>query len=135
MKNEKLCVFKLHHIDIWINNVEESIRFYSCLGFNKIKEIDKKELNKKFIFMEKDNVLLEMKYHYSNDCQHNNVKCSDNKVFGLSVENIEDAKEFVESNNLVEQEIIIDYGILGNKYFIIKDPNGINIEFIEDRGV
>ena len=66
--------------------------------------------------MEKDNVLLEMKYHYSNDCQHNNVKCSDNKVFGLSVENIEDAKEFVESNNLVDQEIIIDYGILGNKY-------------------
>ena len=126
-------MFKLHHIDIWINNIEESIKFYNCLGFDKIKEVDNEEKNKKIILMEKDNFILEMKYHYNDICGHNNVKCGDNKVFGLSVSNIEEAKAFTERNKLTKQEIQIDEGILGEKYFIIKDPNGINIEFIEEK--
>lgn len=126
-------MFKIHHIDIWINNIEESIKFYEFLGFGKIKEIDEKENNKKIILMEKNNIILEMKYHYNNICEHNNVKCKDNKVFGLSVSNINEAKSFIEKNNLAKEEIKIEQGVLGQNYFIIKDPNGINIEFIEEK--
>ena len=125
-------MFKLHHIDIWINNIEESLKFYNCLGFNKVKEIYEKENNKKIILMEKDKIILEMKYHYNNTCEHNKIKCEDNKIFGLSVSNINGAKSFIEKNNLAKEEIEIRQGILGQKYFIIKDPNGINIEFIEE---
>lgn len=124
-------MFKLHHIDIWIINVKESIKFYSYLGFNKIKEVDDVEKNKKIILMQKDDVILEMKYHYNNICKHE-IKCGDNKVLGLSVNNINEAKEFIETNKLTDQIIKIDTGILGKKYFIIKDPNEINIEFIEE---
>ena len=126
-------MFKIHHIDIWINNIEESIKFYNCLGFKKIKEVDNKENNKKIILMEKDNVILEMKYHYNNICEHNKVKCKDNKVFGLSVSNIYEAKTFIKNNKLTSQEIKIEEGILGENYFIIADPNGIKIEFIEEK--
>ena len=126
-------MFKLHHIDIWINNIEESIKFYKCLGFEKIKEVDNEEKNKKIILMKKYNFILEMKYHYNNICEHNEIKCGDNKVFGLSVSNIDKAKTFIETNKLTKQEIQINEGILGEKYFIIKDPNGINIEFIEEK--
>ena len=125
-------MFKLHHIDIWINNVEGSVKFYNCLGFKKIKEIDNKEENKKIILMGKDNVILEMKYHYNNICDHNKVECEDNKIFGLSVSNIYEAKTFIENNKLTKDEIKIEQGVLGQNYFIIKDPNGINIEFIEE---
>lgn len=30
-------MFKLHHIDIWITNVEKSIQFYEYLRFRKNK--------------------------------------------------------------------------------------------------
>ena len=82
-------MFKLHHIDIWINKIEESIKFYELLGFSKVKEIDNKEQNKKIILMELDDLILEMKYHYENKCIHNKVNCNDNKVFGLSVKDIQ----------------------------------------------
>lgn len=125
-------MFKIHHIDIWINNIEESIKFYKFLGFKKIKQIDEKEKNKKIVLMEKDKIILEMKYHYNDTCEHNKVKCEDNKVLGMSISNINEAKLFIEKNNLTNEEIIIKKGILGQKYFIIEDPNGVNIEFIEE---
>lgn len=125
-------MFKLHHVDIWISDIEESIRFYSLLGFNKVKEIDNKEKNKKIILMKNDSIILEMKYHYNNNCKHSDAICGDNKIFGLSVNDINEAKNFIEKNKLTNQEIRIEEGILGEAYFIIKDPNGISIEFIEE---
>lgn len=125
-------MFKLHHIDIWVNNIVDSLNFYQALGFKKINEFDNIEENKKIILLELNNVLLEMKYHYKNNCEHNKVNCSDNKVFGLSVDNINNAKLFIESKKLTSEKITIKTGILGNEYFLIHDPNGILIEFIQD---
>lgn len=125
-------MFKLHHIDIWINDIDESIRFYTLLGFKKIKEVDNQENNKKIIFLKNDSIILEMKYHYNNNCKHNDATCGDNKIFGLSVNDINEAKNFIEKNKLTNQEIRIKEGILGESYFIINDPNGILIEFIEE---
>ena len=126
-------MLKLHHIDIWINNVDESIIFYQCLGFVKIKEINNEEENKKIILMKLDNFILEMKYHYKGQCVHNDFKCKDNKVFGLSTKDINKIKKHIEDENLTREKIIIQKGILGQSYFIIHDPNGISIEFIEEK--
>ena len=126
-------MFKLHHIDIWINKIEESIKFYELLGFSKIKEIDNKEQNKKIILMELDDLILEMKYHYENKCIHNKANCNDNKVFGLSVKDIQKSIGHIKSNNLTNEKINIKEGILGQQYFLIHDPNGILIEIIEEK--
>lgn len=40
-------MFRIHHIDIWIDKVDESINFYKSFGFNLIQEIDNREENKK----------------------------------------------------------------------------------------
>lgn len=124
-------MFKLHHIDIWANNVNDSLRFYQALGFKKVNEFDNIEKNKKIILLELDNILLEIKHHYEDNCEHNKVICGDNKIFGLSVDNINDAKLFIENKKLTSEKIDIQTGILGQKYFLIHDPNGILIEFIQ----
>lgn len=126
-------MFRIHHIDIWIDKVDESINFYKSFGFNLIQEIDNKEENKKIILMKLDNIILEMKHHYTDNCEHNKRECCDNKVFGLATDNIDNAIEMIENNNLSNEKIEVKVGILGNKYFFIHDPNGILIEFIEDK--
>lgn len=43
-----------------------------------------------------------------------------------------EAKKFVESNKLSDNEVTISKGRLGKPYFFIKDPNGILMEIIEE---
>lgn len=74
-------MFKLHHIDIWVNNIADSLKFYQSLGFKKINEFDNIEQNKKIILLELNNILLELKHHYKGNCEHYKVNCSDNKIF------------------------------------------------------
>lgn len=123
-------MFNLHHIDIWINNVEESINFYNKLGFIKFNDFKLEE--KGIILMKKDDIILEMKYHYDNICEHNNPNCKDNKILGFQVKDIFNAKDYIIKEKLTVEEIIIKKGILDSRYFIISDPNGNNIEFIEN---
>lgn len=119
-------MFQLHHIDIRITDVEKSIWFYESLGFKKVQEYELSD--KKIILMDFNGIYLEMKYDYLNDCF---TEAKDNKVFGLSVDNIDEAKKHLESSKLVKEKIEIKTGILNKKYFIIHDPNNILIEFIE----
>lgn len=60
-------MFRIHHIDIWIDKVDESINFYKSFGFSLIQEIDNGEENKKIILMKLDNIILEMKHHYTDN--------------------------------------------------------------------
>ncbi len=53
------------------------------------------------------------------------------KHFALGVKNIEEGKEFVLKNNIC-QEIDIKIGSLGKPYFFITDPDGIQVEIIEE---
>ena len=121
-------MFELHHIDIWINKIEESINFYKILGFNLENKV--KEEEKGIILMRMKDIVLELKYHLNETCIHNKPICGDNKVFGLSVKDINKAKKFVQQN-ISGKSIEIKKGILGKNYFIIDDPNGNRIEFIE----
>lgn len=124
-------MFELHHVDIWINKVEESIFFYNKLGFEKVNDICNKKDNKRIIILEMGQVLLEMKSHFNGTCFHNKPSCCDNKILGFAVDNIDKAKKYIIENNLYDKEILIKEGVLNKKYFIINDPNGNNIEFIQ----
>ena len=53
------------------------------------------------------------------------------KHFALGVKNIEEGKEFVLKNNIC-QEVDIKIGRLGKPYFFITDPDGIQVEIIEE---
>lgn len=125
-------MFKVHHIDIWVNDIDESIKFYECLGFSIIQNFDEVG-NKQIVLMKLDDILLELKHHVLGDCSHNVAMCGDNKVFGLGVSDIYDAKSYLENTKKIKEKIIINTGILNKKYFLIKDPNGLIIEVIENK--
>lgn len=43
-----ITLFRLHHIDIWVDNIDYSIKFYECLGFKKVQVFD--DVNDKKLF-------------------------------------------------------------------------------------
>lgn len=65
-------MFSLHHIDIWVDNIDESVRFYECLGFKKVKSFDNVG-DKKISLMKSNDLFLELKQHLASDCCHNVV--------------------------------------------------------------
>ena len=119
-------MFQIHHIDIWITNIEKSIQFYELLGFKMVKEFELPD--KKIILLQLDELYLEMKYSYL-ESNFSNIK--DNKIFGLAVDNIYDAKKYFQALQMINEEIEIKIGILNKKYFMIHDPNDMLIEIIE----
>lgn len=130
-------MFDFNHVTISVDNLEKSLNFYKLFGFEKYKEYHDDSVD--IVMLKLGNMILEI-FHYMENSElpeHSknlttDLKTIGNKHFGLGVRNIEEAKTFVENNNLNDSEITITKGRLGKPYFFIKDPNGILMEIIEE---
>lgn len=130
-------MFNFDHISISVEYLEETIKFYSIFGFKVHKEYHDDSVD--IVMLKCDKIFLEI-FHY-NDYNplpehayelEKDLKTVGTKHFGLNVKDIEETKQWVESNNLNDGEIEIHQGRLGRQYFFIKDPNGILLEIIEE---
>lgn len=136
-KKEEKDMFNFNHVTISANNLEETLKFYYIFGFTMVKEYHDSEVD--IIMLKLNNMILEI-FHYQNNIElpeHSkdlalDLKTIGNKHFGLGVKNIEEAKKYIEENNLFDKKINITKGRLGKPYFFIKDPNGILMEIIEE---
>jgi glyoxylase I family protein len=54
------------------------------------------------------------------------------KHFALKVDSVDEAKNFVESRGIAPN-VEVQQGRTGVTYFLIKDPSGILVEFLEDK--
>lgn len=130
-------MFNFNHVTISVENLDETLEFYKKFGFVEYKEYHDDNVDIVMIQLEK--MILEI-FHYKEKeelPEHSkelgkDLKTIGNKHFALGVKDIDEAKEFVEKNNLCKIEIIINKGRLGKPYFFIKDPNGILMEIIEE---
>lgn len=129
--------FNINHVAISANNLEKTLEFYKKFGFEKHKEYHDDSVD--IVLLKLNNTILEVFYYKNryNLPEHSedlsiDLKIVGNKHFALGVENIEDAKKFVEENKLYDGEIKITQGRLGKPYFFIKDPNNILMEIIEE---
>lgn len=131
-------MFSFNHVSISTDNLEKSLEFYKKFGFKRKKEYHDEMVD--IVMISLENMILEI-FHYHQEKkplpEHSknlevDLKTVGNKHFGLGVKNIEEAKKFIEENNLNDSEIIINQGRLGKPYFFIKDPNGILMEIIEE---
>jgi len=130
-------MFNFNHVTISVENLKNTLEFYDKFGFKIYKEYHDENVD--ILHLKLDNMILEI-FHYDEIeelPEHSknlniDLKTIGNKHFGLGVDNILEAKKFVEDNNLNDTKIVINEGRLGKPYFFIKDPNGILMEIIED---
>lgn len=131
-------MFNVNHIAISVTNRETSIDFYKKFGFEEFKSWKADDNSIKIDMLRLNDVVLEI-FCYENykDLPETAKDTATDlpivgvKHFALGVDNIEKGKKFVIENNFCSN-VEIKVGRLGKPYFFITDPDGIQIEIIEE---
>lgn len=130
-------MFNFNHVSISVEDLEKTLDFYKKFGFEIHKEYHDDTVD--IVMLKLNGIILEIFHYFEHNAlpEHSKdlnveLKTIGNNHFALGVRDINEAKEFVEKNNLYNGEITIKQGRLGKPYFFIKDPSGILIEIIEE---
>ena len=124
---------KVHHIAITINNLEESVNFYTnILGFELVKKFERKDVGAKAVFIKLENFQIEL-WQFE-DIKENSNPLNDIKVRGIrhiafEVDNLKETISKLKNKGLEFSEPKL--GASGHYYSFTEDPNGVALEFYE----
>lgn len=132
-------MFKFDHVALSVENCERSIAFYQKLGFSFFKRYDDPSGALSIVLIKNENMILEL-FCYKNfeDLPEHCIEHSKDlsvigtKHFGLCVGDIKKAAKRVVELGILSEMPEIKTGRLGRDYFFVKDPDGINIEIIQE---
>ena len=128
-----------HHTAITVRNLEESLKFYETLGYQKVHQYDEEDgsmsvahlkLGSSFleIFVYKKNVNKpKVNYKYANNLEKIGVK-----HIALATDDIEAALLDLREKGLATEATEITMGRTKVAYFFIQDPDGVWVEIIKD---
>ena len=125
--------------ELSVSNIENSIEFYKILGF----KIEYERIENKFMFISMGEIQFMLQEISEND-KWNIAPLSypfGNGVnFQLEVENVQNIYEKIKNSKyeiafeIEENWYRQDDKLLGNKEFLVKDPDGYLLRFSEDLG-
>jgi len=128
----------IHHVAVSVTDFEKSLSFYEKLGFKILFKNSKPELRKQLALMELGNFKLEVFcFEDSSDNPQtrqnigNNIREIGQKHFAIQVQSLEQTLAKIQEND-IELTSQPDVGDAGYKFFFIRDPDGIWIEYVED---
>jgi glyoxylase I family protein len=125
---------KFDHIALTVNNLRESIKFYTDMfGFKATESYLKNESGAKFVYMVGESGVRIELWEFP-DMKENKDDLEDLKVRGLrhicfEVEDIEKTVAELKEKGFEFPEP--EMGSSGRRYTLSKDPNGIAIELLE----
>ncbi|HET8956709.1 MAG TPA: VOC family protein [Solirubrobacterales bacterium] len=122
---------------ISVRDIEASIEFYSLLGYQPVLRWKSGTSELQISHLELDGSVLEL-FAYANSSElpaleltvGNNIPQLGVRHFGLSVENIYEAHEFLLSEQCEVTEV--RQGRTMIDFFYVKDPDGVWVEIVRD---
>jgi len=124
---------KVNHVAITVNNLEESVNFYTqVLGFKIAKKFERKDMGGYATFVKLDDFQIEL-WQFQ-DMKENSNPLNDIKVRGLrhiafEVDNLKETIFKLANKGLEFSEP--KFGASGHNYSFTTDPNGVALEFYE----
>ena len=124
---------KIHHVAITVNNLSESIRFYTeKLGFEVVKEFEREDMGARAVFIKLNNFHIEL--WQFREVKENKDSLTDIKIRGIrhiafEVDNLNETIKRLSSLGLEFSEP--QMGASGHNYVFSNDPNGVALEFYE----
>ncbi len=124
---------RVHHVAITINNLKESVEFYTqILDFKIEKEFERKDMNAYATFLKLNDFQIEL-WEFQ-DMKNNINSLDDIKVRGIrhiafEVDNLEKTISNLSKKGLNFSNSQL--GASGHYYSFTTDPNGIALEFYQ----
>lgn len=115
-------------ITLTVNNIEESLTFYcDILNLNVAERFKAGEDTEIVMLGNKDEVKIEL-------ICYKGVEILERKglSIGFTVESLEKTIDYLKENNIELESPIISPNPM-TRFFFVKDPNGIQIQFVEEK--
>ncbi|QUI21314.1 VOC family protein [Vallitalea pronyensis] len=116
-------------VTIYVKNMEMSLQFYKKLGFTEVRRIDHMEGMLMVFLKDSEEGLIELIENKHNPVSDKPIKDSVVSI-GLSVKDIHQTIKTLKDNDIELHKGPIEVPS-GEIIAFIKDPNGVEIEFIQ----
>lgn len=132
-------MYSIHHTALSVSNRQHSVAFYEKLGFKQVHVWQAEDGSLSITHLRLGEFILEL-FCYKNFMpapESIHITATDlpiigTKHFGLRVDSIETARADLTAKGIVKEDIAINQGRTGPRYFFIEDPDGILVEIMED---